>query len=605
MEFIDAAGRRRRPSPRAVRDTLELMGAETAAPVPAPIHFVRPGGAVPQGAHRLELEGGGEVILPARRLPTSLPYGYHLAELADGSTATVVCSPGVCARAPARAWGWSAQLHALRSQRSWGMGDLGDLRRLARWSAELGAEVILVNPLHAPLPVSPQQPSPYFPSSRRFRNPLYIDIAQVPGARGDALVASLAERAVALNRAPLLDRDAVFAVKMRALEHLWGRFSADAGAGHRRAFVRYCAEQGAALGDFAVFCVLAEKHGAGWRGWPPSYRRPNSPAVARLAAAGAPRVDFHRWLQWLLDEQLARAGREIGIISDLAVGADPDGADAWAWQDTLATGAQQGVPPDAFNSAGQHWGFPPFDPHRLRAAAYRPLAEMLRATFRHSAGLRIDHVLGLFRQWWIAGAGSGEGVYVRYPAEELLEVVALESHRAGGFVVGEDLGLVGPGVRRALRRRGVLSCRVLWFEREPASRLPEMALATVSTHDLPTVLGMWDGSDTADQERAGLIPNRELSDAIRRRLGARLRLSPGAPPASVVEAVYRDLGQAPSRLLLAALEDACLEPRRPNMPGTINAWPNWSIPLPCTAEELQRAHLPRAIATALKREGDR
>ena len=255
--------------------------------------------------------------------------------------------------------------------------------------------------------------------------------------------------------------------------------------------------------------MLAEQFGRDWREWPDKYRHPGNPEVVRFGKIQRRRVRFHQWVQWLVDRQLAAASSAVPVMHDMALGVDPAGADAWMWQDVFALGMSVGAPPDEFNTRGQDWGVPPFNPWALRAAGYRPFVETIRAALRHAGGLRLDHVMGLFRQWWVpAGASAADGVYVRYPAGDLLDIVALECQRAGAYAVGEDLGTVEDEVRTELRARGVLSYKVLWFEDRPPSEYPVQALASVSTHDLPTVAGMWTGSDLDDQRKLGMEPAR-------------------------------------------------------------------------------------------------
>jgi 4-alpha-glucanotransferase len=287
-------------------------------------------------------------------------------------------------------------------------------------------------------------------------------------------------------------------------------------------------------------------------------------------------------------------------MHDLPIGVDPGGADAWAWQDVLAMDATVGAPPDLYNTRGQDWGLPPFVPHRLAAVGYEPFVQTIRANLRHAGGLRIDHVMGLFRLYWIPrGMSPTEGAYVRYPAEDLLAILALESHRAGAVVVGEDLGTVEDGVRGRLRAHRVLSYRLVWFEEARPARFPRLAMAAVTTHDLPTVAGLWTGADLAAQQALGLQPNEEGLRAIRRRVRRLTRLPADAPVEQVIERTYRLLGEAPSVFVTATLEDACATPDRPNMPGTVGEWPNWCLALPSPLEDLERRLLPGAIAAAL------
>ncbi len=549
----------------------------------------------------LTTEDGGTVPLEAgEHLPADLDLGYHtLVDKETGDERTLVVSPGTCllpANAPT--WGWTAQLYAARSRRSWGIGDLGDLARLTAWAGrELGAGLVLINPLHAAVPLVPQDASPYYPSSRRFRNPLYLRVEDVPGA--DALGSDLDELAAkgrAFNDDRRIDRNAVFELKMEALRGIWSGFERDP------AFDRWCEDGGPALDAYATFCVLSEEHGRPWPRWPEGLRHPDSPDVAAFRERHRRRVDFHRWLQWLIDGQLQEASRELPVVHDLAVGFDPDGADGWEWQDVVAHGMSVGAPPDEFNTRGQDWGLPPFDPWRLRAAAYRPFVETVGAAFRHAGGLRLDHVMGLFRLFWVPhGASARDGTYVRYPSADLLDIVALESHRASAYVVGEDLGTVEAEVREEMAARDMLSYRLLWFEDQHPSQFPERALAAVTTHDLPTVAGLWTGSDLEAQREAGMEPNEEGTAALRSRVGDLAGVGPEAPPDEVVAGTYGALGEAPSLLLAATLEDGLAVEERPNMPGTTDEWPNWSIALPLPLEELEGDPRPAAIARALAR----
>jgi 4-alpha-glucanotransferase len=550
---------------------------------------------VPPG--EIALEDGTCQQVDEGPLP-ELPPGYHeYRPRSGGAPVRLIVSPRRCLTPLSRRWGWAVQLYAARSAASWGIGDLGDLGNLGRWAAELGAAFTLLNPLHASLPNLPQQSSPYYPSSRRYRNPLYLRVEAVPGAAELGVdLDRLAAAGQRLNRDRMIDRDAVYRLKMDALSRLWRRFS---GA---PAFDRYKACQGCALSQYAGFCALVERLGGDWRSWEASYRHPDSPAVARFAADHSDRVDFHAWLQWLLDEQLAQAAAVSPLIQDLPVGFDPAGADAWVWQDVVAPGISIGAPPDEFNRLGQNWGFPPFVPAKLTASAYEPFIQTIRATLRHAAGIRVDHVLGLFRLFWIPqGASPQDGAYVRYPVEDLLAILALESHRAGAFVVGEDLGTVGQGVRERLAEHGLLSSRVLWFEPSPPWSYPELALATISTHDLPTITGIWTRREFEIQEALGLCPQRKSYEEIRERLRSVADVAANAPVFQVIERAHQALGRAPSALIAASLEDALAVIEKPNAPGAPAGYPSWSLALPVPLEALWTAPLAAAIGRALTR----
>ncbi len=593
--YWDVAGRWH-GTPESTRRVLRAaMGGhadvEDPPPRSRPVWFVRHGRAEAiERPAELVLEDGTSLRAFAS-LPPDLPLGYHDLHPSDGGPTTrLIVVPDRChLPADLRTWGWTVQLYAARSRSSWGMGDLADLRRLAAWSAGHGAGMIAVNPLHAALPVSTQEPSPYFPSSRRYRSPLYLRVEEVPGWNDvDEVLRAAAAAGRALLSDRRIDRDAVYELKLAALERLWDGFGGDP------AFDGYCDAEHGSLRRYAVFCALAEHHGTGWRSWPAEHRHPDAPGVARFALAHAERVRFHCWLQWLLDAQVAAVGAVLPVVNDIAIGVDPSGADGWSWQDVFAHGVRVGAPPDEFNTLGQDWGLPPFAPWKLRASGYQPFVQTLRAALRHAGGIRIDHVMGLFRLFWIPpGGAAADGAYVRYPGAELLDVVALESARARAWVVGEDLGTVEDEARRLLGQRGVLSYRLFWFETEPPPRWPRQALAAVSTHDLPTVTGLWSGADLDAQRSIGLQPNEESTAALCARLAA---VAPAGGDGSVVLGAYRALAEAPSMVVTGTLDDALEVSERPNMPGTTTEWPNWSLALPVPLEEAEDD--PRVLAVA-------
>ncbi|MCK0174025.1 MULTISPECIES: 4-alpha-glucanotransferase [Mycobacteriaceae] len=567
-------------------------------------------------------------------LPADLPLGYHRLHMrspAGETDAALIVSPARLTM-PARlgqrrSWGLATQLYSVRSQRSWGVGDLTDLADLAVWSATRhGAGFILVNPLHAAAPAKPTEPSPYLPTSRRFVNPLYLRPEAVPEfadlrQRGRLRKARGAVQARA-RRADLIDRDAAWRAKRAALEAI---YRVDRSAGRELGYAGFRHREGRSLDDFAVWCALAEKHGNDWHAWPEELQDPGSKAVAAFAARRADKVDFHRWLQWQLDDQLTRvqatataAGMELGVMHDLAVGVDPNGADAWAMQDVLALGVTAGAPPDEFNQLGQDWSQPPWRPDQLLEREYEPFRALVNAVLRHAGGVRIDHIIGLFRLWWIPrGASPTAGTYVRYDHEALIGIVALEAHRAGAVVVGEDLGTVEPWVRDYLRDRGVLGTSILWFEAEPggqersdpgnqsggplpAERWRQDCLSAVTTHDLPPTAGYLAGEHVRLRDELGLLARpaaEELADdrAAQSAWLAELKragLLPDIPDDEldtdhVVLALHRYLGRTPSRLLSLSLADAVGELRTQNQPGTSDEYPNWRVPL-CGPDGKQR-----------------
>lgn len=550
-------------------------------------------------------------------LPAHLPLGYHRVHLRSGevetSTALIVTPDwlGLPEQLGARrAWGLAVQLYSVRSRQSWGVGDLTDLTDLAVWSASChGADYVLANPLHAAGfsgPSGRMEPSPYLPTSRRFVNPLYLRVEAIPEyaeltkrGRVRRLRSEVQDGAARLDA---IDRDGAWAAKRAALELV---YRLPRTAGRELAYAAFCDREGTALDDFAVWCALAEEYGGDWHRWPESLRHPGAAGVAGFAARNSAAIDFHRWLQWQLDEQLAaaqsqatRAGMALGIMGDLAVGVHPDGADAWALQDVLALGVTAGAPPDEFNQLGQDWSQPPWRPDRLDEQEYRPFRALIRAALRHTGGVRIDHIIGLFRLWWIPrGQLPTGGTYVRYDHEAMIGIVALEAHRAGALVVGEDLGTVEPWVRDYLLLRGVLGTSILWFELDrdgnggplPAERWREYCLSSVTTHDLPPTAGYLAGEHVRLRESLGLLtrPAADELESDRTEVAAWLAelrrvglLGEGEDdPERVVVALHRYLGRTPSRLLGVALTDAVGDRRTQNQPGTTDEYPNWRIPL--------------------------
>ncbi len=591
------------PTRQAIRAAMgaPLDPADPVGPAPTEAVIVATPGqpfVAPSGG-RMDFEQGGSIeIATGSGIPSDAPFGYHCFVTADRSVSVIV-SPGSCVMPTGlKTWGWAVQLYAMRSQNSWGIGDFADLRTLNDWSIAHGAKMVLVNPLHAASPVISQQPSPYFPTSRVYRNPLYLAIEQIPGY-GDvaATLAPVAAKAKLLNHDRRIDRDEVFRAKYAALELLWDRWKLRPSAEHD-SFAEYKRAEGQLLTDYATFCTYVEARPSSWFDWPNEMKRPTASGVAVFQRDRAERIDFHAWIQWLLDEQLRRAGAGLALMTDLAIGVDRGGADGWMWQDSFALGMSVGAPPDDFNTLGQNWGLPPFDPWKLREHAYEPFVRTVRAAFRHAGALRMDHVMGLFRLYWIPlNSTAKEGCYVYLPFQDLLAIVALESHRADAYVVGEDLGTIEPYVREELSKAAILSYKLSQFEPGPAAAFPEAALAAISTHDLATVPGLWSGRDLQDQHDIGVAPNVAGMKSVRRDLARRagypnipeIGESPTADQSlpmadAIVEGVYRDLATAPCMILTATLDDVLGVQERPNMPGTIDEWPNWRIALPVSLD---------------------
>jgi 4-alpha-glucanotransferase len=586
-----------------------------------------------------ELVGEATVVVPP-----DLPLGWHTlcatvgVPAAEARTSLVVTPdrmPAPVTGDRPAAWGLMTQLYSVRSRRSWGHGDLDDLAELARWAGrELGAGFVLVNPLHAPAPTTPVEPSPYLPVTRRFVSPLYLRVELVPEhAYLTGAVRAEIERTALLQRSVntadvLIDRGSVWEAKRSALTLLHAVPRSPAREADYRAFVR---REGAGLVDFATWSALCEVHGDDWRAWPEDLQDPSSPATVAAREGLAERVDFYCWLQWLLDEQLGRAqrlavesGMPIGVVHDLAVGVHPHGADTWALPGVMARGVTVGAPPDAFNQVGQDWSQPPWRPDRLAEEGYAPYRDMLRTVLRHCGGVRVDHVLGLFRLWWVpAGMPASAGTYVRFDHDALVGILALEAWRAGALVVGEDLGTVEPWVRDYLAERGLLGTSILWFERDdrgsprPPETWRELCLAAVTTHDLPPTAGYLAGEHIRIRDDLGLLTRpveeeRRVDESdraswldllvVRGWLADDERFDEEA----VTVALHRALAATPSRLLGVALTDVVGDRRAMNQPGTDDEYPNWRVPLadgehrPVLLEDLVSMPRARRLAAAVR-----
>ncbi len=555
----------------------------------------------------LQLEDGTHMTLQ-RQLPMDLPCGYHTLRHPDNGVSRLIVAPSRCFLPDGfHTWGWSTQLYGTRSRQSWGIGDLEDLKTLTNWTARQGAGVILVNPLKADWPVGPQQPSPYSPMTRLFGNLLYVQPEHIEGAREAGLEMNrLAAIGHTLNQDRLIDRDTVLKLKMEALSHLWdgGRWLND--SVRAEGFDAYRREQGELLRRFAGFCAMAEQWGPDWRQWPGDYRRPTDSAVTDFYRHHSARIEFYEWAQWQFDRQLARTSGKVRIIHDVPVGFTPNGFDAWLWQNVLAADMTVGAPPDAFSAEGQAWGLPPFVPDRLRASAYEPFIRTIRASFRHAGGIRLDHVMGLFRQWWIpSGESARQGGYVYYPAADLLAIVALESRRAGGVVIGEDLGTVEADVRTQLSEHQLLSYKVMWFEKEPPVSYPRLSVACTTTHDLPTLAGVWTGGDARIQSERGISPDTAQLSRMKQCMQQISGQDDQADFESLVDGIYQSLASSPSAMVLVPMEDGVGSEERPNYPAAMISALNWSVGLPLSLEDWCHAPLVEKIVSrfACRREG--
>jgi 4-alpha-glucanotransferase len=699
--FHDWRGGERQVSASAVVSVLAALGVDASTPEAAgealtrardgrwrdmlPSYLVVRGGAsarvgvhVPHGESvtvDLEVEGGGLISLTQLmiwvdphevdgeligeatfEIPDDVPLGYHYLHAKSGertAKAQLIVVPDRLVDAPGRQWGFMLQLYAVRSRGSWAMGDLRDLADLATWSGrDLGADFVLVNPLHAAGSVAPMEPSPYYPSSRRFVNPIYLRVDDVPEVA--LLPAESVEAVASVLRARNsvdedLDRDAVWSAKRQILERA---FAAGDDKGRRASFDEFVAAEGVALRDFATWCALVDRHGAMTREWPADLQDSHSAAVSAFRDDEAELVEFHAWLQFLCSQQLTSvqqaagaAGMSMGVVNDLAVGVSRDGADAWAFKSALAHGVALGAPADMYNQQGQSWNLPPWRPDALAAVGFTPFRDLVRTSFRHCGGLRIDHIIGLFRQWWVPeGASPADGTYVRLDHEAMVGIVLLEASRAGAVLIGEDLGNVEPWVRDYLRARGIYGTSILWFENDDAG-LPraselwrELCLASVTTHDLPPTAGYLTGEHVELRHELGLLERpvddeRRSDEAARiawlqaladvglldpeivsavtkvaepgtvspRRDNFRTRVEPYVD--RIIEALYAYVAATPARLIGIYLPDVVGDRRPVNQPGTIDEYPNWRVPMadekerPVLLEELMAS----PVATRLAR----
>lgn len=550
-------------------------------------------------------------------VPESLPIGYHTLHARSGDREAHCDLAVVPTRLHPedilgeRQWGLMTQLYSLRSRDSWGLGDLHDLGDVAAWSSrELGAGFILVNPLHATSPVTPISPSPYSPVTRRFASPLYVRVEDIPewtrmlSWRRRAIEREANSLRGANTSNALLDRDGVWTAKRRALERV---FAAGRSPERQASFDDFVEREGSGLIDFARWCALADRFGPITDTWPTQFRHPRSPEVAEYARARARDVEFHLWMQWITQEQLARAqesavdaGMAVGIVNDLAVGVHRSGADAWALCDVLAEGVMVGAPPDMYNQQGQNWQLPPWKPLALADRGFRPYRDMLRTVLRASGGLRIDHILGLFRMWWIPdGNPADKGAFVHVDHDALLGILCLEAHLAGAVIIGEDLGTVEERVQRELSSRGILGTSVLWFESErDPSRWRRDVLASVTVHDLPPTSGYLRDEHVRIREDLGLLST-DVADEYERARAERegwaealvargmlegdIDLESDEGKAAFVVALYRAVMSSPARMIGIALTDVCGDRRAQNQPGTDTEYPNWRLPL-CDAE---------------------
>jgi len=606
----------------------------------------------------------GAFVRYAFTLPKIPAPGYHrfslstIADAVDGdaSSMTLIVAPPRCYQPAAinaaqRRWGFAVQVFSLRSSRNWGIGDFSDVQAVVEHAAQSGASMVGVSPLHALFPQRPECTSPYSPSSRLFFNVLFLDIEAIDECKESDSAQALLQDAQfqaqlrALRSHELIDYAAVSQAKLAMLERLFAHFSAHHLNKHStraQAFRKYCTQRGVALRNQTCFDALQAHFQQGdnpvatWSSWPASHQQPDAEAVRNFASTHAERLDFFAYIYWQAELQVASIGARcldrhlgIGLYVDLALGSDRQGADVWAHQDLFALNVDLGAPADDFSPGGQNWGLPPLLPQRLRSTGYRYFIDVLRINMRHAGALRIDHVMGLWRQFWIpAGASAEDGSYVAYPLDELLGIVALESQRNRCLVIGEDLGSVPDNLRATLADAGVLSYQVLYFNKDASGSFiepeayPRQALVTVSTHDLPTLAGFWNGYDLDVRSTLQLFADeKSRQDQIVQRVQDRTRLLmalesaallppehsvyPGANIDLTVElatAIYLYLARTPAALLALRLEDVFAQIPQTNLPGSGAGYPNWQSKLPLNLDEWASDARLRQMMAALNSE---
>lgn len=587
-----------------------------------------------------------------------LPLGYHRFRLdlpyaGERSCMALIIVPARCYAPPelqrgARRWGPALQLYAIRSDRNWGIGDFTDLRNAVSCLARAGAGIVGLSPLHALFPHDPGHSSPYSPSSRNHLNPLYIDVEAIPEFAGcraarDLVAAPRFQAQLrALRGAEFVDYPAVTEAKLGVLRAIYRSFrerQRHAGAPRAVAFSRYLADGGEGLLKFVLHQALQEAYSRdagrrGWPAWPAAFRDSAAPAVLAYLDAHRERVEFHAWLQWIADDQLAACGQRcrdlnlgVGLYRDLAVSIDRAGAEAWAWRDLYATAASIGAPPDEFNLYGQDWALPPLIPERLARAGYAPFTATLSANMRHAGALRVDHVMGLARLFWVPPGGTpAQGAYVRYPVQDLLGILALESGRNCCMVIGEDLGTQPEGFAGQLQAAGIFSYRLLMFEKEEGGKLrppaayPGHAVAAAGTHDLPTLKGYWRGHDLEVRARLQLFPSdaervRQVADRARDRkrlllalkreglLPPGMQMHPAATPdmtPELVLAIHAYLARSHARLMVVQMEDLFGQLDQVNLPATGDQYPNWQRRLSPRLEDWAGDARMQALAAMLR-----
>ena len=578
-----------------------------------------------------------------------IPLGYHKlyvrfsgsSELAN-RFCNLIVTPSQCylpkpLTQDKRLWGFSIQLYSLRSKSNWGIGDFSDLKILMIKAAKLGADFVGLNPLHALFPTNPQRNSPYSPSSRFFLNYLYLDVLDVTdfveSENSGRWLASeeVRNKIKELRRLEVVDYVKVAELKQQALIMAYQYFVANHLNKNTQRLKRYknfIEQQGQSLLDQAAYDALFAHYNSKnasplvWQQWPDNMQKPNAAAVAAFVRNHADEVEYYQYLQWLCAEQLDEvqqaakaAGMRIGLYRDLAVSVDAGGAESWSEQGNYSFKASVGAPPDPLAVQGQDWGLPPLNPHALRKHAYSTFIKLVRANMEHAGALRIDHVMWLFRLWWIPqGYESKQAAYIYYPFDDLLGILALESQRSRCMVIGEDLGTVPEQIRNKLPKSAVYSYKVMYFEKSsdseyknPAQYEPQ-ALATISTHDLATLAGWWQGTDLKLRDNLDLFPDEEIRQRVYdSRQQDRQALLESLIKAGLWErkdstkdlnfeisnlfskAAHTMLAQSQSALMAVQIEDLLLMEQQVNLPGTTDEYQNWCRKLTIDMEDWMRS----------------
>lgn len=597
VPYWDAYGVFRHSPP----ETVERLAQRFSTTAPAAPLVATPGRWHPEVVGELELEDGTRVR--AEGFVPDGAVGYHHLVGADGSRRLVLAAPEYLPQPP-RTWGWAVQLYAARTEASWGIGDFADLEVVARRAKDAGAGMVLISPVHAAAPTLPQQNSPYSPCSREWLNLQHIAVGQAPDAEL-ADLSDLAARGRALNGERRIDRDATWRLKLEGLRRIWDALDRKL----PRDAATFVAEHGESLARFATYSAIAVEQGTpNWREWPEPLQRPDTEATVAVRQRLAEEIAFWSWCQWVADVQFQRAcSAGVDVVADLAVGFDACGADGWAYQDVVAFDFEAGCPPDLHNREGQRWGLPPLDPDALVAADLEPFVNLVRAGVRHAGALRIDHTMQLWRLFWVPSDRTAHaGAYVHYPVDALLAVLRIEAHRSGVWICGEDMGTVAEGVRETMESIGMLGYRGA-MRTEPEEN-PVLSMGCSSTHDQVTVVGALSGSDVRDLDRIGKAYDAEHAEHQRLQLFRQAGLDPQAPVTrevidAAVLAQYARVAHSPSLVAVVTLDDAGGVAERPNMPGTVDAWPNWRLGLPGGALDILDGELARRIAALMASAG--